>query len=90
MMPKKLLPARHQTVNVPAVYQEQIEHERIQNCPETGINLDSVNIPKHCKNLWGSLDEREPAYAEARRRRDHLMHEHAARETERGISHTAD
>lgn len=85
-MSEKIKPiATRATVNVPALRQPEIQHERISTCPETGIDLNTVDILKHCKNLWPALDEREPAYAEARRRRDHLLHEYTARETERGM-----
>lgn len=77
-------------LNVARHQQQQIEYDRITHCPETGIDLDTVDIEKHVKTLWPRLDEREPMYAEARRRRDHLMHEYDARSTERGMHRVED
>lgn len=56
--------------------------ERINTCPETGISLFGVNILKLIQRLWPRLDNEDPRYVEARRRRDLLLDEHTAREAD--------
>jgi hypothetical protein len=77
--------AHRAPVNVPALRPQPMQYDRINVCPETGIDLATVDIAKHVHTLWPHLDEKDNAYAEARKRRDHLLHEHQARETEAGM-----
>lgn len=55
---------------------------RLTHCPETGRNLDGIDIRAHVDNLWPNIDEKDPRFGEARRRRDLLLAEHAARQAE--------
>jgi len=56
--------------------------ERLTHCPETGRNLDGVDIRAHVDNLWPALDARDPRFVEARRRRDLLLAEAARRDAD--------
>jgi len=50
-------------------------------CPEYGIPLDeSVDLRARIEHLWPSMDERDPRFVEARKRRDILAAEAARRE----------
>lgn len=78
------------TVNTSVARREPIQFDRLTHCPETGIDLDTVDIKKHVHTLWPTIDERQGAYAEAMRRRDHLMHEYNARQIEGGMHRAND
>ena len=54
----------------------------LKRCPETGRDLTGVDIAAHIETLWPRLDEKDPRFAEARKRRGELLDEHAARQTE--------
>ena len=54
--------------------------DRINICPETGRSLDGLDIRAHVDHLWPQLDEKDPRFVEARKRRDALLAEAAARD----------
>ena len=55
---------------------------RLTNCPDTGRNLDTVDIAKHCLTLWPSIDPQNVPNNEAGKRFTALMEEHARRKKE--------
>jgi len=47
----------------------------LTHCPETGRDLADVDLRAHCNNLWPNLDDKDPRFVEARKRRDILLAE---------------
>lgn len=73
--------------------QPQLAHaidanERLTHCPETGTDLDKVDIRKHVITLWPTLDDRSHVPGDAMRRRDLLLDE-ADRRDEDGLKRLA-
>jgi len=56
--------------------------DRLTHCPETGRSLEGLDLRAYCNSLWPSIDEKDPRFVEARRRRDLLMAEAERREAE--------
>lgn len=42
-------------------------------CPETGIDLKTVNVRQHAERLWPHLDEQNGNHVEAIRRKKMLL-----------------
>lgn len=83
-------PTTHQHGGALTRANTRIQFERITHCPETNRDLNGLDIAKHARTLWPDDQRKNYMSDEAQRRFDLLMHEHQARETERGMSHGDD
>lgn len=74
--------------DLPQTAAQPMSYDRITHCPETHVDLDTVDIRKHVETLWGLRTDRSLLSPEGRSRRDLLLHEAQARDTELGITHS--
>jgi hypothetical protein len=54
--------------------------KKLTHCPETGRDLEGVDIRAHIQNLWPALDEKDKRFEQARERRRQLLEEAERRE----------